>query len=114
MKYLHKTNKIFTILGIGVSLTFWGAMIALPVLGLAQIIMCIIIFYHRKNLTKKTLKLFYAYVIATIGLAGTFKTLEVVKALDTLSLMFIWMFVSAGLAFFHLYVTYLINKDYEL
>lgn len=111
MKNLHTTNKVLTILGLGISLTFWGGIFALPILGLAQIIMSVIIFRDKSSLSKETKKLFYIYIIITIALAGTFRLLGEIKGLESLMLLFVWMFVSAFLALFHLYITYKIKQS---
>ncbi len=111
MKSLYSTNKVLTILGLGISLTFWGGILALPILGLTQIIMSVIIFRNKSSLSKGTKKLFYIYIIVTITLAGTFRLLSEVKSRESLMLLLIWMFISAFLALFHLYITYKIKQS---
>lgn len=110
MKYIYQTNKIATFVLLLISLTFWGGIIALPVLGLIQIIMCIIIFLNLSKLNTKTKRLFYGYIILTIVLAVTFKLLSI-YGFESISLLFKWMVVSALLACLHLYSTYKINNQ---
>ena len=105
MRNLYLTNKYLTIIGVGVTLTMWGGIIALPLLGFTQLIMCIIIF------NKKNKKLFYTYLLVTPTLAIVFKLVSVFSRIETLLLLFIWMIVSSILAFFHLYITYMIKKQ---
>ncbi|GGI58321.1 hypothetical protein [Winogradskyella haliclonae] len=113
MKNLHTTNKVLTLLGLSISLTFWGGIFALPILGLAQIIMSIIIFRNKSSLSEEAKKLFYLYITVTITLAGTFRVLGELKSLESLMLLFVWMFVSAFLALFHLYITHKIKVEYK-
>ena len=111
MRNLYLTNKYLTIIGVGVTLTMWGGIIALPLLGFTQLIMCIIIFNKKNKLNKKNKKLFYTYLLVTPTLAIVFKLVSVFSRIETLLLLFIWMLVSSILAFFHLYITYMIKKQ---
>lgn len=114
MKNLHKTNIIFTIILLLISLTIWGSIIALPLLGLTQIIMSILIFKNRQTLTNKNKTMFYSYIFLTLSLIVTYRLLYIFSIIEPFQLLFIWMFVSAGLALFHLYITYNIQSYHEL
>lgn len=111
MKNLFLANKILTILGLLVSLTFWGGIIALPILGLVQIIMCFIIFKNRSKLNVQNRRIFYIYLLITPLLALLFRLAHKFLNINEIEVIFIWMFVSAFLALFHLYITYQIRQS---
>lgn len=113
MKTLYKANLIMTSSLLLISLTFWGAIISLPVLGFIQILMSIAIFRNRKILQKMTLKFFQAYVVITLLLIILFRVFYVFNVIETIVLFIIWMFISAFLALFHLYITSRIKVEYE-
>lgn len=107
---MYSINKFSVIATTLLFLTFWGGIIVIYVLALIQIIMSIKIIIRFKTLNPFIKLLFNTYVIATISLLIIFKTL-INSGFNTLSLMFVWIFVSMGLAYFHLYITYKIKKD---
>ncbi len=111
MKYIYKANLYLTIILLAISLTFWGAIIALPILGVYQIGISVFISRNISKLPKPIKYLFYGYVLLTILLASTFKILNI-YGVDVIELLFIWLFVSGFLALFNLHITYKI-KNHE-
>lgn len=107
MKNIYKINSWALIITVLLCFTFWGGIIALPFLGLIQIIMSIKIIYHFKELTEINQSLFIIYVVLTIALIVFFKLSQI----DALLLMFNWAITSIFLASFHLYITYKISKS---
>lgn len=106
MKDLYNINKWSVITTIILCFTFWGGIIALPVLGIIQIGMSLRIIDSFSELNTSNKTLFIIYSIFTVSLIILFKKINV----DQLLLMFIWAFVSIGLACFHLYIIYKIYK----
>ena len=106
MKRMYETNSWLVIITILLCFTFWGGIIALPILGLIQIIMSIKIIIHFKQLTKTIKILFITYIVLTISTILFLKSLPIKE----LAIMFLFMIASLFLASFHLYVTFRINK----
>jgi hypothetical protein len=107
MKNLYKINSWAFIITLLLLFTFWGGIIALPLLGITQIIMSLKIIYHYKQLNKTTQKLFNGYIVLTSTIIICLKF----SNLDALLVMFIWAITSMFLAGFHLYITYKISKS---
>lgn len=105
-KNLYQVNR----LSLGVTLillfTFWGGIIALPLLGLIQIIISLIISYHFNQLAKINQLQFIIYLLLTLSLIVFF----VVVKIEFLLSMFIWLITSFLLGCYHLYVTFKIFK----
>ncbi len=68
MKNLYQINYWSVIFTILLSLTFWGGIIALPVLGIIQIVISVIIINRFKALDLTNRVLFISYIIITITL----------------------------------------------
>lgn len=111
MKTLYHSNKIITILLLAISLTFWGGIIALPILGAWHIGIIIYLFFKKSKLSKSNKEYIYSYIYITATLILLAMTLLHFKMINILILMFIWMFISAFIALYHLYVTYKIYKS---
>lgn len=103
---LFKINRVLVTITVLLCFTLWGGIIALPILGLSQIIMSCIIAMHMKRINKTTKLLFITYITSTISLILFFKTIS--KA--SLEILFLWILISIILACFHLYITYKIKK----
>lgn len=114
MKKLFNSNRTITILLLAVSLTFWGAIFALPMLGAWQIALTFYILYHKLKLSKLNREWVFSYIITTLSLVFLFVILHYFKIVQVLYLLFVWMFVSAFLSLFHLYITYKIKFLNEL
>lgn len=113
MKKLYRSNLIMTSALLLIYLTFWGGIFALPVLGLFQTGITIYIFSNRSKLTKSNSTILNIYIALTISLIVIFKFLDF-YGFETISLLFVWMIVSAVLALFHLYLTHRIKFKNEL
>lgn len=105
MKKLYEINNWALIITILLCFTFWGGIIALPILGLIQIIMSLIIIFHYKNLKKSIKILFIIYVILTLSSTKLFELVE----LDFFAGMILFAISSLFLASFHVYITYKIS-----
>lgn len=107
MRNLYKINSWSVLITILLCFTFWGGIIALPILGIIQICMSLQIINHFNELNKSNKILFIIYSILTISLITIFKCITA----DQLLLMFNWVIISIGLASFHLYITHKIFKS---
>ena len=107
MKNIYQVNYWSVLITILLSLTFWGGIIALPILGTIQIVTSIIIINKFKKITKTNQVLFISYTILTVSLIIFFKQLKS----EELGVLFMWAIVSLFLACFHLYITYKISKS---
>lgn len=107
MKNVYQVNYWSVLITILLSLTFWGGIIALPILGTIQIVISLIIINRFKTLTKTNRILFTSYAVLTVFLIIFFKQLKG----EELGILFMWAIVSLFLACFHLYITYNISKS---
>lgn len=104
---MYKINNWCVIITILLCFTFWGGILALPILGIIQICMSFRIINHFYEINKSNKILFIFYIILTVSLIIFFKSIKT----DQFLLMFSWAIVSIGLACFHLYITYKIFKS---
>jgi hypothetical protein len=104
---MYKINSWALIITVLLCFTFWGGIIALPVLGLLQIIISIKIISLFKNLTEINQSLFVIYILVTITIIICLKYSNI----DAMLAMFIWAIASIFLAGFHVYLTYRISKS---
>lgn len=109
MKNLYDINKWLIIITLLLYFTFWGGIIAQVVLGISQIIMSIIIMVHYPKLSKFLKILFVFYVISTVSTILLYR--KILHSINGgLEIMFLFIFVTMILAFFHLYITHKIKK----
>jgi hypothetical protein len=106
LKKLYPVNKWFTIITILLCFTFWGGIIALPILGLAQIIMSIIMFVKFNKLSHFNKTLLIVYIFTTLIIFYLLKLLID----DEILFMLIWGISSIFIATFHLYITYVVGN----
>jgi len=108
MKKIHEVNEWSVTITILLCFTFWGGIIALPILGLIQIIISLYIVFQISKLSIFNKIIFIVYIllipISIITLGKLLKNEES-------AILFFWPIISIFLAIFHLYITYLINKD---
>ena len=104
MKNLYAINSWAFIICVLISFTVYGAIIALPILGIIQIIISIKIAINFKQLPK-SIKISSFIYLLSVAIA-----LIVVKiiVLNQLLIFFIWSFMAIILAGFHLAITRLI------
>ena len=114
MKHLHITNTC--LIGINVLLYFaiFPGMLFQIVLGIVQVIMAIIIAFHLKELTLKTRNLFYIYSIVTMIMLSLYAYHYIADIRNHGNYyLAIYFIIPICLAFLHLYITYLINRNLE-
>lgn len=104
MKNLYAINSWAFIICVLISFTVYGAIIALPILGIIQIIISVKIAINFKQLPK-SIKISSFIYLLSVAIA-----LIVVKiiVLNQLLIFFIWSFMAIILAGFHLAITRLI------
>ena len=103
---MYQINKWSVITTTLLFLTFWGGILAELILAIIQISISIYLIIHFDTLSTINKSLFISYLILTISLSIIFYTLDC-----DLALMFMWIIVSMILAYFHLYLTYKIQKS---
>ncbi|REE08672.1 hypothetical protein DFQ09_106139 [Winogradskyella pacifica] len=108
MKHFYDINKLLILITSFLYLTFWGGIMAQIVLGLVQILMSITLIVHFKALSKLVKKLFKSYVITTASFIVLFRIIGHF-GIGGFQFIFLWLFVSMGLALFHFYITYKIK-----
>ena len=104
MKNLYTINSWAFIICVLISFTIYGAIIALPILGIIQIIISVKIAINFKQLPK-SIKISSSIYLLSVAIA-----LIVVKiiVLNQLLIFFIWSLIAILLAGFHLAITRLI------
>ena len=104
MKNLYTINSWTFIICVLISFTIYGAIIALPILGIIQIIISVKIAINFKQLPQ-SIKISSFIYLLSVAIA-----LIVVKiiVLNQLLIFFIWSFMAIILAGFHLAITRLI------
>lgn len=104
MKNLYNINSWAFIICVLISFTIYGAIIALPILGIIQIIISVKIAINFKQLPK-SIKISSFIYLLSVAIA-----LIVVKiiVLNQLLIFFIWSLMAIILAGFHLAITRLI------
>ena len=108
MKNLYQINKWLIIVNALLYITIYFGLIFQILLGTVQVIMAIIIAFNYSKLTVKTKRLFIIYSFATsIVLTLIFFT----DYLNSTNYLIHWIIIPQMLAFFHLYITYLIYKS---
>ncbi len=109
MKNLYKINSWCVLITILLYFTFYGGIIAQPVLGIIQIGMNLYIIGHFNQLNKFIKALFITYFVLTAAIVILLRLIA--QRDDTgFEIMFLWIIVTLCLAFFHLYITYKIEK----
>lgn len=104
MKNLYAINSWAFIICVLISFTVYGAIIALPILGIIQIIISVKIGNNFKQLPK-SIKISSFIYLLSVAIA-----LIIIKiiVLNQLLIFFIWSFMAIILAGFHLAITRLI------
>lgn len=104
MKNLYAINSWAFIICVLISFTVYGAIIALPILGIIQIIISVKIAINFKQLPK-SIKISSFIYLLSVAIA-----LIIIKiiVLNQLLIFFIWSFMAIILAGFHLAITRLI------
>ncbi|MEL0644675.1 hypothetical protein V6251_09795 [Olleya sp. Ti.3.14] len=106
MKNLYTINSWAFIICVLISFTIYGAIIALPILGIIQIIISVKIGINFKQLPKSIKISSFIYLLSVV-IALIFIKLIV---LNQLLIFFIWSLMAIILAGFHLAITHFISK----
>lgn len=108
MKNSYKINSWCILITILLYFTFWGGIIAQPVLGLIQIGISFYIIGHFNALPKFIKGLFITYGVLTTAIVMLLRLMA--QSHDAgFAIMSLWILVTLCLAFFHLYITYKIK-----
>ena len=110
MKDLYKINSWAVLITILLYFTFWGGIIAQPILGVIQIGISLYIIGNFNQLNKFIKVLFIIYGVLTVT---TVILLSLIRQRDEtgFEIMFLWIIVTLCLALFHLYITYKIKHS---
>lgn len=104
MKNLYAINSWTFIICVLISFTVYGAIIALPILGIIQIIISVKIAINFKQLPKSIKISSFIYLLSVLMALIIIKII----VLNQLLIFFIWSFMAIILAGFHLAITRLI------
>lgn len=104
MKNLYAINSWAFIICVLISFTVYGAIIALPILGIIQIIISVKIAINFKQLPKSIKISSFIYLLSVLMALIVIKII----VLNQLLIFFIWSFMAIILAGFHLAITRLI------
>lgn len=104
MKNLYAINSWTFIICVLISFTVYGAIIALPILGIIQIIISVKIGNNFKQLPKSIKISSFIYLLSVLMALIIIKII----VLNQLLIFFIWSFMAIILAGFHLAITRLI------
>ncbi|MBD3864323.1 hypothetical protein [Olleya marilimosa] len=104
MKNLYAINSWAFIICVLISFTVYGAIIALPILGIIQIIISVKIGNNFKQLPKSIKISSFIYLLSVLMALIIIKII----VLNQLLIFFIWSFMAIILAGFHLAITRLI------
>lgn len=104
MKNLYAINSWAFIICVLISFTVYGAIIALPILGIIQIIISVKIAINFKQLPKSIKISSFIYLLSVLMALIVIKII----VLNQLLIFFIWLFMAIILAGFHLAITRLI------
>ncbi|PIB32571.1 hypothetical protein BFP78_12155 [Gaetbulibacter sp. 5U11] len=104
MKNLYAINSWAFIICVLISFTVYGAIIALPILGIIQIIISVKIAINFKQLPKSIKISSFIYLLSVLMALIIIKII----VLNQLLIFFIWSFMAIILAGFHLAITRLI------
>ncbi len=104
MKNLYAINSWAFIICVLISFTIYGAIIALPILGIIQIIISVKIGNNFKQLPKSIKISSFIYLLSVLMALIVIKII----VLNQLLIFFIWSFMAIILAGFHLAITRLI------
>ena len=104
MKNLYAINSWAFIICVLISFTVYGAIIALPILGIIQIIISVKIGNNFKQLPKSIKISSFIYLLSVLMALIVIKII----VLNQLLIFFIWSFMAIILAGFHLAITRLI------
>lgn len=110
MKKIHQINKGLIITNVVLGFTIYLGLLFLIPLGIAQIIMTFILFKNKSKLTKEISTLLLNYVIFTTIVLIIFLLIYFSIITSKEELVIALMVISVILAFFHLYITSLVNK----
>lgn len=108
---LYKLNRNMIICNAVLFLTVYFGMLFLMVLGLFQIIASINIACELKKFTSKVKKLFIVYSAITITFLILIATTSLMTSNNDFVQFLFWLLIPVSLAFLHLYITYLIQKQ---
>lgn len=106
MKNLYTINSWAFIICVLISFTIYGALIALPILGIIQIIISIKIGINFKQLPKSIKISSFIYLLSVVIALIVIKII----VLNQLLIFFIWSLMAIILAGFHLAITHFISK----
>lgn len=113
MKSYYRDNKLMTLILLGISLTFWGAMFALPILGLYQSSITFKFYTNRDKLKKASKKRLNFYLVSLITLIITTIVMNNIRDME-LGIMTMWFISGFILALLHLSISYKIKHHNEL
>ena len=113
MKSYYRDNKLMTLVLLGISLTFWGAMFALPILGLYQLGITFKYNTNRDKLKKASKKRLNSYLVSLITLIITTIVMNNIRDME-LGIMTMWFLCGFILALIHLSISYKIKHQNEL
>lgn len=106
MKNLYTINSWAFIICVLISFTIYGAIIALPILGIIQIIISVKIGINFKQLPKSIKISSFIYLLSVVIALIVIKII----VLNQLLIFFIWSLMAIILAGFHLAITHFISK----
>ena len=106
MKNLYTINSWAFIICVLISFTVYGAIIALPILGIIQIIISVKIGINFKHLPKSIKISSFIYLLSVVIALIVMKII----VLNQLLIFFIWSLMAIILAGFHLAITHFISK----
>tara|TARA_B100001059_G_C17809527_1_gene571388 strand:- start:184 stop:564 length:381 start_codon:yes stop_codon:yes gene_type:complete len=106
MKNLYTINSWAFIICVLISFTIYGALIALPILGIIQINISIKIGINFKQLPKSIKISSFIYLLSVVIALIVIKII----VLNQLLIFFIWSLMAIILAGFHLAITHFISK----
>ena len=112
---LYKLNRNLMICNAILFLTIYFGMLFLMVLGLFQVVASIIIACEFKKFTLKVKQLFIMYSSVTLAfltvIVTSIVTTNFMNSSNDFLQFLMWLLAPLSLAFLHLYITYLIQKQ---
>ncbi|WP_156115499.1 hypothetical protein [Psychroserpens sp. Hel_I_66] len=108
---LYELNRNLIIFNAILFLKVYFGMIFLVVLGCFQLISSITIVQEIKSLTTKSKRLFIIYAGTTLSYFVIIFTTDILNLSNDFIPLLFWLIILVSLAFLHLYITYLIQKQ---
>ena len=111
MKNLHKTNRALMIITGVLYLTIYLGLIFQIALGTIQVIMTIYMLFHFSTYNRKVKQLLKIYTFLTTIVLTLIFTNYYANTHNDFYQILLWAVIPLSLAFLHLYITYLIQKQ---